>query len=71
MSFTVGQLAKLTGLTVRALHHYHAIGQEYRLGNGVGDEKHGLFSLKPDSLKLKVHLLARHRVQRAEGLIHQ
>jgi DNA-binding transcriptional MerR regulator len=26
MSFTVGQLAKLTGLTVRALHHYHAIG---------------------------------------------
>ena len=26
MSYTVGQLAKLTGLTVRALHHYHAIG---------------------------------------------
>jgi DNA-binding transcriptional MerR regulator len=26
MSFTVGQLAKLTGLTVRALHHYDAIG---------------------------------------------
>jgi DNA-binding transcriptional MerR regulator len=26
MSFTVGQLARLTGLTVRALHHYHAIG---------------------------------------------
>ena len=25
MSFTVGQLAKLTGLTVRALHHYHAM----------------------------------------------
>jgi hypothetical protein len=24
MSFTVGQLAKLTGLTVRALHHYRA-----------------------------------------------
>ena len=26
MPFTVGQLAKRTGLTVRALHHYHAIG---------------------------------------------
>lgn len=26
MSLTVGQLAKLTGLTVRALHHYDAIG---------------------------------------------
>jgi MerR family transcriptional regulator, thiopeptide resistance regulator len=26
MSFTVGQLAKLTGLTVRTLHHYDAIG---------------------------------------------
>lgn len=26
MSFTVGHLAKLTGLTVRALHHYDAIG---------------------------------------------
>src|SRR5689334_6437736 len=26
MSYTVGQLAKLTGLTVRALHHYDAIG---------------------------------------------
>ena len=25
MAFTVGQLAKRTGLTVRALHHYHAI----------------------------------------------
>ena len=26
MPFTIGQLAKLTGLTVRALHHYDAIG---------------------------------------------
>jgi len=26
MAFIVGQLAKRTGLTVRALHHYHAIG---------------------------------------------
>lgn len=26
MAFTVGQLAKLTGLTVRALHHYDTIG---------------------------------------------
>lgn len=26
MAFTVGQLAKVTGLTVRALHHYDAIG---------------------------------------------
>jgi MerR family transcriptional regulator, thiopeptide resistance regulator len=26
MSFTVGQLAQRTGLTVRTLHHYHAIG---------------------------------------------
>lgn len=26
MSFTIGRLARLTGLTVRALHHYDAIG---------------------------------------------
>jgi MerR family transcriptional regulator, thiopeptide resistance regulator len=26
MAFTVGDLAKLTGITVRTLHHYDAIG---------------------------------------------
>jgi len=26
MQLTVGELAKRTGLTVRTLHHYHAIG---------------------------------------------
>lgn len=26
MPFTVGDLAKLTGVTVRALHHYDEIG---------------------------------------------
>lgn len=26
MAFTVGELARLTGVTVRALHHYDEIG---------------------------------------------
>ena len=35
------------------------------------DEEHGLRSLAPNALELQVHLLPRHRVQRAERLVHE
>jgi DNA-binding transcriptional MerR regulator len=44
MAFTVGQLAKRTGLTVRALHHYHAIGllvPSHRSASGYRLYMHG------------------------------
>ena len=52
-------------------HHQHAVGEEHRLGDRMGDEDHGLAPLEPDALQLEVHLLARHRVERAERLVHQ
>ena len=41
-------------------HHQHAVGEEHRLGDRMGDEHHGLAPLEPDALQLDVHLLARH-----------
>ena len=35
------------------------------------DKQHSLAVPKPDALKIEVHLLARHRVERTEWLIHQ
>ena len=35
------------------------------------DEQHRLPLFVPDALQLQVHLFARHRVERAEGLVHQ
>src|SRR3984893_583809 len=52
-------------------HDHHPVGEEDRLVDGVGDEEHRLGLLVPDPLQLEVHLLARHRVQRAERLVHQ
>ena len=52
-------------------HHHHAVGQIDRLGNAVGHQQNGLAALAPDALQLFVHALARHRVERAERLVHQ
>src|SRR3954471_22952010 len=51
--------------------HYHAIAEEDRLADAVGDEDDGLVLGEPHLLQLDVHLVARQRVERAEGLVHQ
>ena len=52
-------------------HDGDAIGEEDRLGDGVGDEGDGLSGLHPDLLDEKVHFIARECVEGAEGLVHQ
>src|SRR3954463_5164784 len=52
-------------------HDEDAIGQEHRLRDRVGDEEDGLAPLEPDALQFEVQALARHRVERAEGLVHE
>jgi hypothetical protein len=52
-------------------HHQHPVRQEDRLGNAVGDQQHRLAGGHPDALQFEVHALARHRVERAERLVHQ
>ncbi len=37
----------------------------------MGDENDSLAALRPDPLQVEVHLLARHRIERAERLVHQ
>ena len=50
----------------RREHHDH-VAQEHRLGDAVRDEQHRVAGFHPDPLQLHVHLVARQRVQRAEG----
>ena len=52
-------------------HDHHAVGEQDRLRDAVGDEQDGLAPLVPDAQQLQAHLLARHGVQRAERLVHQ
>ena len=52
-------------------HHHHAVGQEDRLLDRMGDEQHGQAGALPDVEQLVLQALARHRVERAERLVHQ
>jgi len=52
-------------------HDDHPVTEENGLGNRVRDERDRLARLAPDPLQLEVHRLARHRVERAEWLVHQ
>src|ERR1700682_954316 len=52
-------------------HHDDTVGQEDRLRNAMGNEEHRLAILLPDPQHLLLQHLARLRVERAEGLIHQ
>ena len=54
-----------------AREHQHAVGQEHRLVDLVGDEQHGLAALLPDAHQLGLHDLAGLRVERRERLVHQ
>ena len=50
---------------------HDAVGKEHRLGDRMRDENDRLAGLQPDALKLKIHGIAGHRVQRTEWLVHQ
>ena len=52
-------------------HDDHALGEEHRLGDRVRDEHDRRARLRADADQLGLHALARHLVQRAEGLVHQ
>src|SRR5688572_12899928 len=51
--------------------HHHAVAEEHRLLDVVGDEHDGLARALPDARHFLLHGLARLRVERAEGLVHQ
>ena len=52
-------------------HHHDAVGEQHRLGNAVRDMDRGLALLHPHALDVHRDLLARQRVERAEGLVEQ
>ena len=52
-------------------HHDDPVGQEDRFADVVRDEDDRLPRLLPESQEQQVHLVARERVERAEGLVHQ
>ena len=52
-------------------HHHHAVGEEDRLLDRMGDEHHGQPGALPDLQQLVLQPLARHGVERAERLVHQ
>src|SRR5580658_1203972 len=52
-------------------HNQHAIGKEDGLGDRVGDQEHGFSGFALDPHQFDIHPLARHRVERAERLVHQ
>ena len=52
-------------------HHHHAVGQENRLLDRMRDEQHGQLRALPQVQQLVLQALARHRVERAERLVHQ
>jgi len=66
-----GEAAEVTVLAGPRRHDQHAVGEKDGLRNAVRDEDDGLAALEPDALQIQIHLLARHGVERAEGLVHQ
>ena len=52
-------------------HHDDPVGQEHRLGDGVGHEHDGRAGLPADPHELDLHPLAGHLVERTERLVHQ
>jgi hypothetical protein len=61
----VGDLGRL------ARQHDHAIAEHERLADVVGHEHHDTRRRAPQLVEEPLHLLARLRVERAEGLVHQ
>ena len=58
-------------LHAAVLHHHHAVGEQHRLVEIVGDEQDGLFGAGMDLQQLALQRLARLRIERAERLVHQ
>ena len=49
----------------------HAVGQEHRLLDGVGDEQHGGALRRGDGGELLLQALSRHGIDGGERLVHQ
>jgi hypothetical protein len=47
------------------------VRQKHRFLNAVGHEEDGLPSILPNTQQLDIQLVARHRVKRSEGFIHE
>ena len=58
-------------LQAAVLHHHHAVGEQHRFVEIVGDEEDGLFGAVMDVQQLALQGLARLRIERAERLVHQ
>src|SRR5262245_43461214 len=54
-----------------AREQHHAVAEADRFADVVGDEHHRLVGGAPQSLELVVQKVARHRVERAERLVHE
>src|SRR5688572_23916115 len=52
-------------------HHHHAVCEEHGFRDRVRHEHDGLGLALPDAQELERHLLARERIERAEGLVHE
>src|SRR3546814_8574129 len=52
-------------------HHENAVADDQRLLDRMGHEQHREPHIVPQIQKLLLHLAARQRVERREGLVHQ
>src|SRR5262245_24229466 len=55
----------------RGVEHEDTVGEKQRLVDAVGDEDHRGTGARPDLEEILLQLLARLRVERAEGFIHE
>src|SRR5262245_38034551 len=66
-----GHLRDARDATGTRRHDHHAVGEQDRLRDAVGDEEDRLRPLLPHAEQLQAHLLAGHGVEGAEGLVHE
>ena len=53
------------------VEHADTVGHRHRFGHVVGDQQHGLAQPRLDAAELVPELPPRHRIERAERLVHQ
>ena len=65
----IGSSARDAARTSR--QHHHAVGQDHRLGDGVGDEDHRGAAALPEVEQQVAHVRPGDLVESGEGLVHQ